>query len=217
METEPLVNIDYFEPIENTTSTNDTFGIDASTIDTPANDTPANDTPANDTQVNQTIKLTLLQLVERLLENNDKLKSLNINLTPDVKSIIQKLLEKEPQLFSNCETSLQKIISDNKINANDIPELLILITQVYNIVNNFDKNDLKNIDYYELVKNILHVIIEVYVERHCNDNENNILLVQCALRIIDSSIELIKLRGFAKETKLIKKFIDMCKKCSCKK
>ena len=204
METEPLV-ID-------TISENETPA-----VDTPAVDTPANEENQDQTQ-NQTIKLTLIQLLERLLQDNEKVKKMNLTLTPDIKSFIQKLLEKEPQLFATCETSLQKIISDNKINANDIPDLMVLITIIFNAIDSFDKKDLKNVDYYELVKNILHIIIELYVEKHCdNNNENNVLLVQCALRIVDSSIELIKLRGFAKETTMIKKIISMCKKCSCKK
>uniref|UniRef100_A0A6C0IX73 Uncharacterized protein n=1 Tax=viral metagenome TaxID=1070528 RepID=A0A6C0IX73_9ZZZZ len=214
METEPLV-ID-------TISENETPAVDTPAVDTPAVDTPAVDTPANeenqDQTQNQTIKLTLIQLLERLLQDNEKVKKMNLTLTPDIKSFIQKLLEKEPQLFATCETSLQKIISDNKINANDIPDLMVLITIIFNAIDSFDKKDLKNVDYYELVKNILHIIIELYVEKHCdNNNENNVLLVQCALRIVDSSIELIKLRGFAKETTMIKKIISMCKKCSCKK
>jgi len=214
METEPLV-ID-------TISENETPAVDTPAVDTPAVDTPAVDTPANeenqDQTQNQTIKLTLIQLLERVLQDNEKVKMTNWTLTTDMKSFIQTLLEKEPQLFATCETSLQKIISDNKINANDIPDLMVLITIIFNAIDSFDKKDLKNVDYYELVKNILHIIIELYVEKHCdNNNENNVLLVQCALRIVDSSIELIKLRGFAKETTMIKKIISMCKKCSCKK
>ena len=168
METEPLV-ID-------TISENETPA-----VDTPAVDTPANEENQDQTQ-NQTIKLTLIQLLERLLQDNEKVKKMNLTLTPDIKSFIQKLLEKEPQLFATCETSLQKIISDNKINANDIPDLMVLITIIFNAIDSFDKKDLKNVDYYELVKNILHIIIELYVEKHCdNNNENNVLLVQIVL------------------------------------
>ena len=161
----------------------------------------------------QTIKLTLVQLAEKLLQDNETIKKMNIQLAPEIVTFIQQLLIKEPQLFSICETSLQKIISDNKINANDIPDLMILITQVFSIINNFDKSSVKQIDFYELTKNVLLIIIELYAEKHSVSNENKLLLV----RIVDSSIELIKLKGFTKEKGLIKKILRLCKKCSCKK
>ena len=159
------------------------------------------------------IKVTLIQLIQNSLKNNDELKKININLSSESILFIEELLKIEPQLFEGIELSLQQIIKDNKINSNDIPDLLVLITQVYEIINKH-KNNIKNVDYYELIKNILHIIFRVYIEKHCNNDEA--LLIQCSLRIIDSSIELIKIRGFSKEKNLIKKIINNIKKYSCK-
>jgi hypothetical protein len=60
----------------------------------------------------------------------------------------------------------------------------------------------------------LHIVFSVYIEKHCDKDQ--VILLQYALRLIDSSIELIKLRGFSKEKTLIKKIINTFKKCSCK-
>lgn len=159
------------------------------------------------------IKLTFIQLIDKLLKNSDELKKINIVLSEETKLFIEELLKTEPLLFSGIELSLQQIISDNKINSNDIPDLLVLITQVYEIINK-NKDKIHNVDYYELVKSILHIVFRVYIEKHCGND--NLLLVQCSLRIIDSSINLIKLRGFSKEKGVIKKILKNLKKCSCK-
>jgi len=207
METEPLMNIISTPTNEDVIASlvNEDIIVEENIIE------HVEDISKND--ISEVIKLSLIQLIENLLKNNDELKKININLTPEIILFIQELLKIEPQLFEGIELSLQQIISDNKINSNDIPNLLVLITQVYDLVNKH-KNNIKNVDYYDLVKNILHIIFRIYIEKNCKDDE--LLLVQSSLRIIDSSIELIKLRGFQKEKNIIKKIISYFKKCSCK-
>lgn len=207
METEPLMNIISTPTNEDVIASlvNEDIIVEENIIE------HVEDISKND--ISEVIKLSLIQLIENTLKNNDELNKININLTSEIILFIQELLKTEPQLFEGIELSLQQIISDNKINSNDIPNLLVLITQVYDLVNKH-KNNIKNVDYYDLVKNILHIVFKVYIEKHCNDDE--LLLVQCSLRIVDSSIELIKLRGFQKEKNAIKKIINYFKKCSCK-
>ena len=58
------------------------------------------------------------------------------------------LCKEQPDFFKDIESSLKKIILDNKIDTKDIPEIILLVTKAYQIIKS-DKG-VPQIDPYEL-------------------------------------------------------------------
>jgi len=132
---------------------------------------------------------TFIQLFELFLTQDPKnLLKFNIKLTPEVQQYFMVLCKESPKLFETFEETLKKIISDNTINNKDIPDILLLVSKVYNIIKT--NKGIPAIDPYELIKSLLHVAFVLYIET--NKIDNSLLLLEL-LNIIDSSIDLIKM------------------------
>jgi len=142
-----------------------------------------------DEKKDEIITKTFLQLVESYLtQDSSNLEKINIKLTPDVQKYFLLLCKESPDLFGSFEEGLKKIIQDNKINTKDIPDIIVLVSKVYAIINS--KKGIPNIDPYELIKTLLNLTLVIYIDT--NKIQNPELLVEL-LKIVDSSIDLIKL------------------------
>lgn len=128
---------------------------------------------------------TFAQLVENFLNKKEKI---NIKLTPEIQKYFLILCKESPDLFGDFEKTLKKIISDDKINTKDIPDILVLVSKVYKVIK--ENKGIPMIEPYELIKILLHLTFVVYIE---TNKVNNSQLLLDLLQIIDSSIELIKL------------------------
>ena len=128
---------------------------------------------------------TFVQLVENFLNKQEKT---NIKLTPEIQKYFLILCKESPDLFGDFEQTLKKIISDDRINTKDIPDILVLVSKVYKVIN--ENKGIPMIEPYELIKILLHLTFVVYIE---TNRVNNSQLLLDLLQIIDSSIELIKL------------------------
>lgn len=142
----------------------------------------------NDVMVEIT-KIAFCQIVENFLnKNRDNADVLSIKLTPNIQQFFLLLCKEKYGFFTDVELTLSKIILDNKIDIADIPEIIILVTKVYEIIKT-DKG-VPQVDPYELIKTLLHMIFVLYIE---TNNVQNKELVTNLLNIIDVSIDLIKL------------------------
>ena len=71
----------------------------------------------------ETIK-TFLVLVETFLtQEQDNLAKFNLKLTPEIQQYFLLLCKKSPDLFGTIEETLKKIISDDRIDTKDIPDI----------------------------------------------------------------------------------------------
>ena len=115
----------------------------------------------------------------------------NVKLTPEIQKYFLLLCKESPNLFGIFEETLKRIILDNKINTKDIPDILLLVSKVYNTIKT--NNGVPNVESYEIIKTLLHVALVVYLETHNSVNkvENSLLLD--LLNIVDSAIDLIKI------------------------
>jgi hypothetical protein len=136
-------------------------------------------------------RITFSQMLENFLnQNKDKLETLSIKLTPEIQTYLLILFKEKSSLFDDIDSSLKKIILDDKIDLKDIPEILVLVTKVYEIINT--DNGIPKVDPYELIKNILHIVFTLYIETNKVQNKE---LATDLLKIIDVSIDLIKLKA----------------------
>ena len=74
-----------------------------------------------------------MDLINKLLI---KLNSSNLKITDDEKIHIDDLLKKNPELFSKIQNNVDLIMKDGKINLYDIPEIVLLIFNLYLLYSN---------------------------------------------------------------------------------
>lgn len=138
---------------------------------------------------------TLLQLFEYLLVTNVKrLDLFSVKVSDEMKDHLLVIMKEHGTIFGDIEKSIKKIVADNKINSEDIPELLVLVGKIYELFYK-SKHIKKKWDYYELIKCLLHISFVLYL--HDRDIENKEML-KPLLNIIESAIDLIKLKSSVK-------------------
>ena len=123
-----------------------------------------------------------------LLQEADNING-NIKLTPEIKKYFLFLCKETPSLFGIVEESLKKIILDDKIDAKDIPDLINVVSNIYNIIKH--KENKPNIDIYDLIKTLIHLSLFVYIE---TNKVKNLELLDSLMKIVDMSIDLIKIQ-----------------------
>lgn len=133
------------------------------------------------------VKVEFVEFIDKFLFQ--KPDNVPITLSRDIQHYIWLLCKESPELINNIGFSIQKIISDNKIDTKDVPEILLLVNKVYSEING-KKNIQLNIQPYELIKILLHICFIVYIE---NNQIENTEIINNVLNIIDASISLIKL------------------------
>jgi len=82
-----------------------------------------------------------MSLLNVLLNN---LNNPSITLNLDEIKYVQGLLQTNPEVFNKIADTVNNIMSDGKIDLHDLPQLLLLITQIYN--SNLIHSLLNNVD-----------------------------------------------------------------------
>jgi len=129
----------------------------------------------------------LIQLIEQSLSI-----PISMPLTSDEVNLLKQILSSSPSSFQNIENSLNKIISDNKINAEDIPEFLQLIKDVHDLITNTNSKS-NNILFtgtqlVTISANIIKFIIPIILKKNGVNDEK---LGQTINAIIDSATTLL--------------------------
>jgi hypothetical protein len=127
----------------------------------------------------------LIQLIEEKLNIN-----ISINLTTDEVYLLKLTMANSPSSLNNIENCIISIISDNTIDASDIPKFLVLFKDfqdliIKSITNNvqFSGEQLVNIS-----ANIIKFIIPIILKKN-NVNSDN--LVSILNTLIDSATTLL--------------------------
>lgn len=128
-----------------------------------------------------------------------------ITLSNKVNSIILKLLEKEPKYFNCVEKTFVEIIKDNKINTTDIPNIITLIQQLYEVIYNLKDTKLDSKKRCEVCSSIIKFLFHTLIEERIIkiDDEHKIEFMNDIDKLIDSFIGLVKLPKEFKNKKCI--------------
>ena len=141
--------------------------------------------------IDEITKITFSQIFENFLsKNNDQLTEYNITITPNMHKYFTLLCKENNSIFNEIELTLKTIISDDKIDIKDVPNVIVIVTKIYNIIKN-DKY-VPNCDPYELIITLLKVLIILYIKTNKIGNEK---LVGELDEIIKASTDLIKLKA----------------------
>jgi hypothetical protein len=136
-----------------------------------------------DSSANSGLNETVVTLTTLLLEN---MNSPSYNLTQSEIEWINTFIKSCPDTFNNILDDIKIILSDGKINAHDIPQIIKLITDVY-------KSNALSVKSYNakniilLVKTTLVVILNSSL-LPLSDVEKHIML-----EVVDSSISLLSM------------------------
>jgi hypothetical protein len=118
--------------------------------------------------------LSLLQLVISHTQ------SCSIPVDPDVMKMIDVLLESDPEHFGKIESILNEITKDNKIDAQDIPNLILLLKELYSFAHHHPKIVFNASVCGELLKLFASLLLST----------RNSFIQTTVLSIIDSCVQL---------------------------
>jgi len=135
--------------------------------------------------IEQITQCTFHKIFEKTLEHE------SCKISPEIKEYVLLLCKENPLFFSDVEDSLKKIIVDDKINTKDIPDIIMLVGKIYEIISS--KNNTIRVDPYEVIKILLQNIFVTYFNIN---NINNSELEANILHIISVSIQLIQMQSF---------------------
>ena len=150
-------------------------------------------------------KMVIKSLVDILSKKiNDE--NIKIDLSKESIAIIAKIIKASPDFLDDIEKSMVEIIKDNKIDSNDIPNLISVIQKLYELIYKNKDIKLDNNKCAEISSSVLKFIIHTLIlERKIKINEENQVVILALIdKLIDSCINLIsfqnsiKVKGFCK-------------------
>jgi len=143
---------------------------------------------------------TFVQTLQLILESSD-LSKYSIQLDPELIKLLLNVLKSNPEYFNSLETTLLVILNSGKIDISSIPNIIVLIKELYQILYNLNVQDIKkglNISSCEL---ILKFVINVVLEDRIADETERTELLTAVNGIIALGIELISIRKVLKNNK----------------
>ena len=142
------------------------------------------------------VKRNLIQLIETILASYELQEKYSTKLTPFCMITIGELIKKKPEYFRMVESTLVRNIHNNKIRADDVPYIISIISQLYNLLLLTRYDDIKNSEsIIDTCSNILKFLFSVSLRENLVkvDSETDImLLLLCFDNIIDSCMKLLK-------------------------
>ena len=164
--------------------------------DTLVSETPVAETPVAETQDTNDVVKSIIDLIKDSIKENE-----NIKLTPDEVKFIKLILANSPQSFTDIENCVNSIISDNTINASDIPKFLTLVKDFYVVIQNVNASNtsLTGKQLVNISANIIKFILPITLKKN---NVYNDTIVQNTNTIIDTCVDLLLV-------------IPQVKKCKC--
>lgn len=131
---------------------------------------------------------SILYLVLRIIFYHDLQKKYELPIDAEYIQCLQELTKTYPQFFFEFETAMHTIIKDGTVSVSDIPELVKLMHNLYEIINNIKKKT--NI---ELCAGLLKLLFFVYIKENLVVVEDETLVLIAFDSLIDSITELLKL------------------------
>jgi len=138
-----------------------------------------------ETQVVDDVVKNIIDLINDSIKENE-----NIKLSPYEVNFIKLILANSPQSFVDMENSISSIISDNTINASDIPKFITLVKDFYVVVKNINASNtsLTGDQVVNISAGIIKFILPIILKK---SNVYNEVIIQNANTIIDTCVDLL--------------------------
>ena len=137
----------------------------------------------------------MIELIKKSIENKDIDKNIYIILTPETKTILLSIISQTPETLIDLEKLFVDVIKDDKIDSNDIPQLIILVQSLYKVIYTLKKIKLNTKKRTAITCNLLKYIINILItEEIIMINKENLSNFNIQMNIlIDSCMSLISL------------------------
>lgn len=180
----------------------------------------------NPSSPNSEIKVLLMNYITKTNPN------IKVNMPHNTVEILKILIKNSSNEFDNISNNLQKIIEDNKIDFKDIPELILLVENIYTLIIRHRKKlaPFSGTTLAVTAGDILKIIIKVLVEMEhfslnnfisvdlngTSENDDNDIkndeklnLIENSNKIIDVCVKLI-LIPINNDCKIARKIFSCC-------
>ena len=145
-------------------------------------------------EVKQKKLMNLATILGGLLVEESKLSELRVklNLSPEYLILLKRICELSPDLLDEIDDSIADIVADKVIDSADVPQLVVLIKNVYK--NFSDSKKLKSLgnitleDSINFIKNLLLLLIELDHIK-VKDKDNVILIIDLCVDLLTTSID----------------------------
>jgi len=149
---------------------------------------------------------TFVQTLKLILSTSAFQDKYNVKLNPEIMSTLNEILNINPNYFNSVETLFLEIINNKVINPANIPEIIILVKKLYEILYNINIKDVKEGVCINTCVTIFKFIVNVLIIDNIEDNEESALLIFTIDTVINSCAELITIRKVLKNINSSKLF-----------
>ena len=135
--------------------------------------------------------LILSVLLSGLLKNNEIIDKLHLD--QESINIINDILKNHPSILDNITNDLTKILNDGEINSNDIPSIILLLKDSYNLYVSTKELKITQKQVLEFIKNTMIILIESNILKTNEENKVMIvMLINTSICLLESQINLNK-------------------------
>lgn len=155
--------------------------------------------------------MNLANLVALLLSQDDRMKKYNLPISHEAKMVLSQLLSVDGY-FDNVEAIMKDIVRDNKIDARDVPKIMLLLTELYKMLQQIKEVKFDEKLCGEILKTLFNIALK---EQLIPIAEQDIELLKCLYDIVDTSITLMQTDTSGEKKGLfyhLKKCFNSCKK-----
>jgi hypothetical protein len=142
-------------------------------------------------------KFTFIQLINNIIHSENIQREKNISCSTDICFLIQYMINVEPDFFISIESAFINIVIQNKININDIPNIISSLIKLYVSLCTV----YKNVNLGEQCGKILKIVYTILIQEKIIqiDNADEVLIF--LHKLIDSCVELLTLHNKMKSGK----------------
>lgn len=143
----------------------------------------------------------LINLIINIIQNDETIKKYNIILDKKTVDVISLVIKSNPQIFGKISDTLKNILNDGKINSKDIPEILNLIKEIYEIIYNIKVNKITKNNIVDITSDILKFLVHLLVQDDIIKVHDKDEFIKEIFVLIDTTMTLIKLTKTLKTPK----------------
>ena len=134
----------------------------------------------------------LNNLIQKFIEDKDFINKINLNQKN--LNVISFIFKNHPEILKNIYKDIKKITEDKAITLNDIPEIILLCKDIFNLYSESNKIKLTKIEIIEFIKNIVLFILfkSDLVKINDSDKELIINLINLSIKLLETKINLRK-------------------------
>ena len=138
-------------------------------------------------------KNNIITKIEKIIRIKQLTDTFTNRLTEESMSLIKSIMKVNPEFIISIEKIVIKNITNDEINVNDMYEVIIIISKIYNIILVMNFNLQKQTEITaEICGYIVRFIISVSIQEH---NVKNKELLVSFEKIIDACVKLLQLKN----------------------